>query len=210
MVDAREIYLFRHLSDQQLKKLQSISFIKDYKRGELLFYEDEEPKYLYILLEGTIRVFKTDFKGNEITLHYFHPINMIAEVANFENIPYPATAEFETDGKVLAIDYDKFKNEFLKDPEVAFNVLKSFAYKIRILNDIIVQNLMMDAVSRVAKFMLEHEDLFRELKHNKTASLLNITPETFSRILKKFKEQGILEKKGKDIIIHKDKLRKYV
>ncbi len=210
MIDAREIYLFRHLNDEQLKKLRDISFIKDYKRGELLFYEDEEPKYLYILLEGTIRVFKTDLKGNEITLHYFHPINMIAEVANFENMPYPATAEFETDGKVLAIDYEKFRNDFLKDPEIAFNVLKSFAYKIRILNDIIIQNLMMDAVSRVAKFMYEHEDLFRQLKHNKIASLLNITPETFSRILKKFKEQGILEKRGRDIIIHKEKLKKYI
>ncbi len=210
MIDAREIYLFRHLSDEQLKKLRDISFIKDYKRGELLFYEDEEPKYLYILLEGTIRVYKTDLKGNEITLHYFHPINMIAEVANFENIPYPATAEFETDGKILAIDYEKFKNEFLKDPEIAFNVLKSFAYKIRILNDIIIQNLMMDAVSRVAKFIYEHEDLFKELKHNKIASLLNITPETFSRILKRFKEQGILEKKGKEIIIYREKLKKYI
>ncbi|NPA13480.1 MAG: winged helix-turn-helix domain-containing protein, partial [Aquificae bacterium] len=76
--------------------------------------------------------------------------------------------------------------------------------------DIIVQNLMMDAVARVAKFLDEHEDLFRELKHNKIASLLNITPETFSRILKKFKEQKIIEKKGKDLIINKDKLKMYI
>ncbi|WP_457639796.1 Crp/Fnr family transcriptional regulator [Persephonella sp.] len=210
MVDAREIYLFRHLNDQQLKKLQEISFIKEFKRGELLFYEGEEPRYLYILLDGTIRVYKTDLKGNEITLHYFHPVNMIAEVANFEDFPYPATAEFESDGKVLAIDYSRFRNEFLNDPEVAFNVIKSLAYKIRILNDIIVQNLMMDAVSRVAKFIDEHEDLFRQLKHNKVASLLNITPETFSRILKKFKDQKIIEKKGKELIINKDKLKKYI
>jgi len=210
MVDAKEIYLFKHLDEQQLKKLQEISFIKEFKRGELLFYEGEEPRYLYILLEGTIRVYKTDFKGNEITLHYFHPVNMIAEVANFEDFPYPATAEFETDGKVLAIDYGKFRNEFLRDPEVAFNVIKSLAYKIRILNDIIIQNLMMDAVARVAKFIDEHEDLFRELKHNKVASLLNITPETFSRILKKFKDQGIIEKRDKELIIHKDKLKKYI
>ncbi len=210
MIDAKDIYLFRHLSENQLKKLQTISFIKDFRRGELLFYEGEEPKYLYILVEGAIRVYKTDFKGNEITLHYFHPINMIAEVANFEDFPYPATAEFETDGKVVAIDFDRFKNEFLKDPEVSFNVIKSLAYKIKILNDIIVQNMMMDAVSRVAKFIDEHEDLFKELKHNKIASLLNITPETFSRILKKFKDQGIIQKKGKDIYINREKLKRYI
>ncbi|WP_457625294.1 Crp/Fnr family transcriptional regulator [Persephonella sp.] len=210
MIDAKEIYLFKHLNEEQLRKLQTISYIKDYSRGELLFYEGEEPKYLYILLEGTIRVYKTDLKGNEITLHYFHPVNMIAEVANFEEFPYPATAEFETEGKVLVIDFDRFRNEFLKDPDIAFNIIRSLTFKIKILNDIIVQNMMMDAVSRVAKFMDDHEDLFRELKHNKIASLLNITPETFSRILKKFKEQGIIEKKGKELIINKEKLKKYI
>ena len=210
MFDPREIYIFKHLNDEQIKRLQSISYIKDYKKGEFLFYEGEKPKYLYILLDGTVRVYKTDLKGNEITLHYFHPINMIAEVANFEGLPYPASAEFETDGKIFAIDFDRFKNEFLRDPEIAFNVIKSLTFKIKILNEIIVQNIMMDAVSRVAKFIYEHEDLFKSLKHNKIASLLNITPETFSRILKKFKEQGILKKRGRDIFIDKEKLKRYL
>ena len=210
MYRARDIFLFKHLSDQQLEKIQQISFIKELKRGEILFWEGERPDYLYILLDGTIRVFKTDNKGNEITLHYFYPINMIAEVANFENIPYPASAEAETDSIVLAIDYDKFKRELLSDPEISFNIIKSLSDKIRILNDFIVQNMMMDAVTRVAKFLYEHEDLFHQLKHNKIASLLNITPETFSRILKKFKQQGIIEKNGKELVIHKDKLKNYI
>ena len=210
MFRARDIFLFKHLSDQQLEKIQQISFIKELKRGEILFWEGERPDYLYILLDGTIRVFKTDNKGNEITLHYFYPINMIAEVANFENIPYPASAEAETDSIVLAIDYDKFKRELLSDPEISFNIIKSLSDKIRILNDFIVQNMMMDAVTRVAKFLYEHEDLFHQLKHNKIASLLNITPETFSRILKKFKQQGIIEKNRKELVIHKDKLKNYI
>ncbi len=210
MFRARDIFLFKHLNDQQLEKIQQISFLKELNRGETLFWEGDKPDYLYILLDGTIRVFKTDNKGNEITLHYFYPINMIAEVANFENIPYPASAEAETDSIVLAIDFEKFKQELLTDPEISFNIIKSLSDKIRILNDFIVQNMMMDAITRVAKFLYEHEDLFHQLKHNKIASLLNITPETFSRILKKFKQQGIIEKKGKELIIHRDKLKNLI
>lgn len=55
---------------------------------------------------------------------------------------------------------------------------------------------MMDAVTRTAKFIYEHEDLFISLKHNKIASILNMTPETLSRILKKFKTRGIIQKDG--------------
>ena len=34
-------------------------------------------------------------------MKYFHPNEFIAEVANFENIPYPATAQAFTDTEVL-------------------------------------------------------------------------------------------------------------
>ncbi len=201
-MDLKDIYIFKNLSDDNLKTLERFSYEKPFKKGEILFYEGEEPEYLYILTEGIVRIFKTDFKGHEITLHHFYPVSVIAELANFERQNYPATAEFETDGKVLAIDFDMFEKELLRNPTLAYEVMKSLIYKIKILDNVIVQNLMMDAVSRVAKFIYEHEDLFITLKHNKIASILNITPETLSRILKKFREKNILvkEKSGYKIV----------
>ncbi len=209
-MDLKDIYLFKNLSGENLKKLERFSYEKEFKKGDLLFYEGEEPEYLYILTEGVVRVFKTDFKGHEITLHHFYPVSLIAELANFDRINYPASAEFETDGKVLAINFDMFENELLKNPTLSYEILKSLLYKIKILDNVIVQNLMMDAVSRVAKFIYEHEDLFNELKHNKIASVLNITPETLSRVLKKFRDQGILLKeKSHYKVVDREKLRKY-
>ncbi len=206
----KELYIFKNLSDENLKTLERFSYEKEYKKGDILFYEGEEPENLYILTDGIIRVFKTDFKGHEITLHHFYPVSLIAELANFENLNYPATAEFETDGKVLAINFDMFEKELMKNPTLAYELVKSLLYKIRVLDNVIVQNLMMDAVSRVAKFIYEHEDLFLTLKHNKIASVLNITPETLSRILKKFREQNILVKdKSGYKIVDKEKLKKY-
>ncbi|ACO03967.1 MULTISPECIES: Crp/Fnr family transcriptional regulator [Persephonella] len=207
-MNLRDIYIFENLSDEHLKKIQKISFEREYERGDLLFYEGEEPENLYILTEGILRVYKTDIKGHEITLHHFHPVSLIAERANFENIPYPANAEFETNGKVLVINFKTFEKELLKDSNLCFNIVKSLLYKIKILDDVIVQNLMMDAVTRTAKFIYEHEDLFISLKHNKIASILNMTPETLSRILKKFKTRGIIQKDGGTYKINREELKK--
>lgn len=209
-MELRDIYIFKNLSDENLKTLERFSYEKEFKKGDILFYEGEEPENLYILTEGIVRVYKANFKGQEITLHHFHPVSLIAELANFERLNYPATAEFETDGKVLAINFDMFEKEILKNPALSYELLKSLLYKIKILDNVIVQNLMMDAVSRVAKFIYEHEDLFLTLKHNKIASVLNITPETLSRILKKFREQNILVKDRRGYkIVDREKLRKY-
>ncbi len=209
-MDLREIYIFKNLSDENIKKLERFSYEKNFEKGDLLFYEGEEPENLYILTEGIIRVYKTDFKGHEITLHHFYPISLIAELANFEKMNYPATAEFETPGRVIAINFDMFEKEIMKNPELSYEIVKSLLHKIKVLDNVIVQNLMMDAVSRVAKFIYEHEDLFLTLKHNKIASVLNITPETLSRILKKFREREILIKeKSSYKILDREKLKKY-
>ncbi|WP_457642297.1 Crp/Fnr family transcriptional regulator [Persephonella sp.] len=207
-MNLRDIYIFENLTDDHLEKIKRLSFEREYEKGDLLFYEGEEPENLYILTEGILRVYKTDLKGHEITLHHFHPVSLIAERANFENIPYPANAEFETDGKVLAINFRSFEKELLKDANLCFNIMKSLLYKIKILDEVIVQNLMMDAVTRTAKFIYEHEDLFFTLKHNKIASILNMTPETLSRILKKFKTKGIIRKNESKYIINKEELKK--
>ncbi len=209
-MNLKDIYIFKNLSDENIQRLERFSYEKSFQKGDLLFYEGEEPKNLYILTEGIVRVYKTDLKGHEITLHHFYPVSMIAELANFEKVNYPATAEFETDGKVIAVDFNMLEKEILKNPQLTYEIMKSLLYKIKILDNVIVQNLMMDAVSRVAKFIYEHEDLFTTLKHNKIASVLNITPETLSRVLKKFRDKGVLVKeKGTYKILDREKLKRY-
>lgn len=51
---------------------------------------------------------------------------------------------------------------------------------------------MLNSEAKVARFLVNNADLFNELKHFKIASILNITPETFSRILAKFKAQNLI------------------
>ena len=49
------------------------------------------------------------------------------------------------------------------------------------------------AEAKVAKFLLENEELFKTLKNTQIASILNLTPETLSRTLSKFKALAFIE-----------------
>lgn len=189
----RNVSCFSKLSDEQLEKLKKISVIKKYKAKEILFYEGDAPTYLYVLLQGTLKVYKTNHKGQQIFLHQFYPGGLVAELANFENIPYPATAEFMSDSEVLRIDYKALEHDFFKNPEISFEIIKSLIAKHKILIDVIQKEVILTADAKVAKFILENGELFKTLKNTQVASILNLTPETLSRTLSKFKSSNLIE-----------------
>ncbi len=188
----KEFFLFSDLKESEINRLKEISTIKKFKNGNILFYEGDKAEFLYVLIKGILKIYKQDKKGSLIVLHYFYDNSLVAELANLENMNYPATAEFESDGEILAIDYKIFEKEFLQTPSISFKIIKSLSKKIKNLQDVINRNLTMDSTSRVAKFIYENEELFKTLKNNKIASILNITPETLSRIIRKFKNEKIL------------------
>ena len=187
-----QIPFFQRLNEAELKRLKDISILKKYKKGEFLFMEGEESKWLHLLIKGSIKLYKIGPKGKEIFMHQFNGISFVAELANFENIKFPATAVFLTGGEVLKIDYDKFYAEFLSNPHVSLQIIKSLSQKLKITSELIHQELVLNSEAKVARFLVNNADLFNELKHFKIASILNITPETFSRILAKFKAQNLI------------------
>jgi len=194
MTDLRQFYFFENLSDEQLKIISSFAVRKKMKKGAIVFYEKDLPKTLTLLTNGVLKVYKTDPKNNEIVMGRFKPTSLIAEMAVLEGIPYPASAVFETDGEVIQIDFDRFKKEFLHDPDVAFALFKSLSKKIRYLESVIALNVVLDSTARLAKFIYDTEGALTQYKHYQIAEQLHMTPETLSRTFKKLVVLDLLEK----------------
>jgi len=194
MTDLRQFYFFENLSDAQIQTLSSFTIQKKMSKDTILFYEKDTPTTLTFLTEGILKVYKTDQKNNEIVMHRFQPGSLIAEMAVFEGMPYPASAAFETDGSVIEIDFNKFKNSCLHDPEISLLFFKSLTAKIRYLENVIALNLVLDSTARLAKYICEHPEEVNTLKHYQLASQLHMTPETLSRTFKKFTTLGLVEK----------------
>ncbi len=200
--------MFSKLNELELKSLEKISTIKDFSDGDILFYEDEMSNNFYFLLDGQVEIYKVNVKGKIIVLNQFFSFEFIAEVSNYNNMKFPATGKSIGNSKVLIIDYRKFEKEFLYHKEIVPYVVKSLASKILTLNNIISSQLTMDATQRVAKFIYNNEKCLSCIKHHKIAENLNITPVTFSRILKTFKDENIIYEEENMLVIKKDLLKK--
>jgi CRP/FNR family transcriptional regulator len=196
-----QIDLFSALSETRRRTLSAKTIQRRYRKGEILFFAGESPRSFMFLLEGTLRLYKTDPKGNEFMLHRFGPVTSIAEMAVLEQHPFPASAQFESDARVLFIDYKVLKEEIEADSSLAFALMGSLSLKIRNLERLIEMNLVLDATARVAKLIVEHPERFKELKKNLIARQLNMTPETFSRSLKKLKAMQLINEPADGIAI---------
>ncbi|WP_297443734.1 Crp/Fnr family transcriptional regulator [Sulfurimonas sp.] len=204
--ELKKVSFFENLDEKELKLLLSISRKRNFSQGEVVFYEKEMPRHLTMVLQGTIKIYKIDPKNNEIVLHRFIPSNFVAEMAVFEGICYPASAAFETEGSVLEIDFEKFKQHFLKNEDIALALFRSLTQKIKYLDNVINLNVILDSTARVAKYICENDDALK-MKNNQLAQYLHMTPETLSRILKKFVKLGFVKKsKNTFMIIDKEAL----
>ncbi len=204
----KRVFIFSQLSQNDLEELAKISSVETYKKNGILFYEGDPSEKIHILVDGIVKAYKTDMKENEIVLHYFYPNSLIAEMANFHHIPFPATAEFEVGGCAIKIDYNQFEEKFIKNPAVSFGIIKSLSQKVKFLENVITEQLTLNSMSRVAKFLYENGEEYQGVKRYKIATILNITPETLSRIFKKLKELELVKDNGKSYqILDKEGLR---
>ncbi len=198
--DLRKIPFFENLDEKELKLLASFSKKRVLTKGEVLFYEKELPTSLIFLVEGVLKVYKTDLKNNEVVLSRFKPVSLVAEMVTLEGLPYPASGSFDSDGVIIEVDFEKFKKEFFHNPDVALNIFKSLSRKIKNLENVIALNIVLDSTARIAKYICENEEALT-MKHSQLAQHLHMTPETLSRMFKKLVTLELVEKTSNGYVI---------
>jgi len=191
MVDIQDIPMFSDLDKKFHKELKDSIYVKKFTKNSIVFYEGDESDYLYILLEGTVQLYKTSPKGSQVQIKRMKAPNVIGEYACFEKQPFPATCEFLTDGVMGLLHFDKVY-QYLDNKEFSLGLIKSLTSKVMVLSSLVHKETILSSEAKVADLMLEKMATFNRLRNNEIAGILNLTPETFSRVITKFKKESII------------------
>jgi len=190
----KEVGMFSSLEEDELKALEKISHIYEYKEGATLFLEGEVSESLMLLIDGVVSIFKHDNKGNEIVMGYFNRYALLAEAATLRHTPLPSSATFQSDGAILKIDIKEFEKLFMANPKISYEIIQSLLKKVDLLQQNIHFNIASTSTEKILHFYRENPTLSLDLKQYEIASILGMVPETFSRNIRKLVKEKKLEK----------------
>ncbi|OCL81541.1 Crp/Fnr family transcriptional regulator [Arcobacter porcinus] len=194
---------FKNLNHEQIELLSSFSFIKNYEKDSILFYQSDKKNSLLFLVQGLIKIYKYDKFDNEIFLYHINPNSLISELSSIENseiISYSNSAFIEN-STVLAVDFQKFKEHFLDTDILIKELMNSLLKKNHKLQSLLDRELVFDATAKVAYMLFSDLKLFNSIKRQEVSFMLHIQPETLSRILKKLTRDNIIEIESQEVII---------
>jgi len=190
----KEVKMFTSLAKEDITILEKISSIVKYNEGSTLFIEGEISDSLMILVAGVVSIFKHDSKGNEIVIGYFKRYSLLAEPATLRHTPLPSSATFKTDGAILKINIFEFEKLFMTNPKISYTMIQSILEKVELLQQNIHFNIASTAIEKILQFYERNPTLSLDLKQYEIASLLSMTPETFSRNVSKLVKEKKLVK----------------
>lgn len=81
---------------------------KEYKKGEMIFCEDEMANFYFQIIEGSVRMYNSNDEGKEFTQGYFLVGQSFGEPPLFINEMYPSTAVAFQDSVVVKLSKEKF------------------------------------------------------------------------------------------------------
>jgi CRP-like cAMP-binding protein len=190
------------------KQLQPIHF----PRGHTVFAQDELGDQLYIIVAGKVKIGRRSPDGRENLLAIMGPSDMFGELAVFDPGPRTSSATTITEVRAVSMDRDAVRAWVADRPEVADQVLRVLARRLRRTNNNLADLIFIDGPGRVAKQLLGLAQRFgiqddgalrvtHDLTQEEIAQLAGASRETVNEALADFAHRGWIRLESNSILI---------
>lgn len=216
----KSIQLFSSLTDEELLHISSKIILKEFKKNEVILYEQDTNEFMYIILFGKVKVIQTTENGKEIILATHKSNELFGEISLIDGKTSPATVLATEDSLIAIISKKDFYSLLIHQSKVLEKMLQILCSRLReswkriqILN-------FKDASQRIKMLflLLSHDNgqktpegvvLNIKLTHQNIADMVGLTRETVTRIIDKLRKDGEIKiLKNKSILLHQDFLQK--
>ncbi len=115
--------LFGSLSAEELERMSKMIFIRGYKAGRTLFYEDTPGEVMYLVQAGSVGIYKTGTDKKELLLATVGPGSFFGEMSLLDDQPRSATAKVAEDAELVVITKKAFEQMLETDPGITSKIL---------------------------------------------------------------------------------------
>ncbi len=208
----RENTIFTGLNDAQLDAFKDVVIISSYKKREVVYLDGDECSGLYIIRTGRLKLVRSSSTGKEQIINILNPGDLLGFEVFYEGRTYRNTAVVMEDSELCYIEKNAFFKILEREPDISKKLIISLGKELNHAYERIGNLGLLNAKEKLGHLLytLANEygvkadggvTLNLTLSRLEIAELLGITQETSIRLLKSFKEDGILEIRRKEIVI---------
>ncbi len=137
----RNVYFFKELSEDDIRKIQSVCHEEVFENGAIIFKEGSSADRFYIVMDGSVEVWK-DYDSSERDLLAIHGTGkLFGEMALIDDLPRSATVVSRGKTHILYIDREDFHRIITENSSIAISIMKSVSLMVRKSNETFVEGL---------------------------------------------------------------------
>jgi len=207
----RTVALFADLREEELDLVASVFRQKDYRKNDIIFFEEDTGNYMYIVREGRVKVSRLLPNGKEMILAFREEGEYFGEMSLLDGGTSPATVTAVTPCSIVFMSKRDF-HTILENPRINTNMLQLLCRQCREawrqIEVLTFHNA--DARIRTALYHLcqtkgvETEGgtkIDLRLTHKELADMTGISRETATRVLSSLQGDGTIKVESKKFLV---------
>ncbi len=203
---------FKDINSACLDTLSNNKTCNIYKKGQLLLHEGSRPMGVYCIKEGKVKVFKLGQQGKEQITAILKEGDLVGYRAMLGDSLFHVSVEALEDVVACHIPKSDFLAAFENDKKFHNKIIGELSNEVMGLTAIITDLAQKPVRERTAAALVMLRDVYKNgdedtvpvdinLTRESLANIVGTATETLIRILHDFKEEGLIESKGRKLTV---------
>ncbi|HEU4470648.1 MAG TPA: response regulator [Flavisolibacter sp.] len=208
---------FKDVRDTGLvKELTGQYHVEHYDKKQVLYQEGRRPRYLYHILKGKVKAFRSHEDGKEYITNLYSEGDFIGYTALIGETNYDDSASILEEAEIMQIPKDEFLQMVYSDISIAAKFIHIITKNVKENEDRMLslaysslrKRIARALVDIMAKFNLREQSSPIEISREEIAQYVGTATESLIRTLSDFKAEKLIDiKSGKVTVNNVEKLR---
>lgn len=183
-----------------------------YKKGEIIFREGTYPSGIYYITNGKVKKYKVDRDGREQIIYVANTGELLGYHAILSVDNYPDSAAVLEESIITFIPGEDFLAAIDQSDVLNRRLLKTLSHEFAVLANSLTMFAQRSVRERLALQLIVIREKYKvnfepgmpveiNMSRSDLASLVGTARENVVRMLSEFKEEGMVETKGRKIIV---------
>jgi len=199
------IPLFEELAEPDLSQINVLMHRKTFPAGVNIITVAQPGDMVYILLEGTVKIYVDQLDGSEVILAFLGPGDTFGEMSMVDSAGRSANVVALEDCLCLLMDRGAFHQCLKNTKGLSYNLVKLMSRRLRLANEQIQALSTLDVRGRVARQLLAFAQQYGQggeasqgvtiplrLTQTDVAALVGASRERVNQVIVDFKDSGFI------------------